>query len=196
MWNIFERRVCLTLFGEEWPQAQEEFARVGLSVEAFQALPDIGPHQSFNNSVNRILRDFLESGAQTLLHTEDDCVFRDLEHLPAALSSLQADWDIVYLGANLLDDQPERVADHLFRVRAAWTTHCVGYSRKVVPFLVENQPDASATMFDTWLSTELSNLKAYVVAPMVAYQRPKVSSIWGRYDDYTPLFEASDAKLR
>jgi hypothetical protein len=31
---------------------------------------------------------------------------------------------------------------------------------------------------------------------MVAYQRPRISSIWNRFDDYTPIFEASDARLK
>lgn len=203
-WSFFERRVCLTTIPEEWTRGLIEFNRVGLEVEKFQSIADIGPHQSFSHSVRRILIDFLYSGARTLLHVEDDCTFRDLSYLPTALAQLPDDWDIVYLGANLIlwgdgtVAPPERYSDHLFRVYGAWTTHAIGFNRKVVPFILEHQVGYSEQMIDNWLSQQLPGLKAYVVAPMVAYQRPRISSIWGKgtVDDYTPIFEASDARLR
>lgn len=201
-WSFFDRRVCLTTIPEEWARGLVEFNRVGLEVEKFQSLADIGPHQSFSRSVRRILIDFLYSGAQRLLHLEDDCQFRNLSYLDVALSQLPEDWDIVYLGANLIlwgngdVAPPERHSDHLFRVFGAWTTHAVGFNRKVVPFILENQVGYSEQMLDNWLSQQLPGLKAYVVAPMVAYQRPRISSIWNRFDDYTSIFEESDRRLR
>lgn len=195
MWSFFQRRVCLTL-GPDWPLACAEFERVGLEcVWRFDALPDIGPHQSFNRSTRRILSDFAMSESETLLFLEDDVVFKDLGHLETALSELPADWDICYLGANLLNGQPERYSEHLFRVKSAWTTHAIGYNKKVIPFLLENQPDAGAEMYDNALSRWLPSLNAFVVAPMVAYQRFHKSSIWQTTEDYTPHFEASDARL-
>lgn len=194
-WQFFQRVTCLTL-GPDWPKACEEFERVGLEgVWRFDALPDIGPHQSFNRSTRRILSDFAMSGASSLLFFEDDVVFRDLAHLEKALSELPADWDVVYLGANLLNGQPVRYSEHLFRVKSAWTTHAIGYNKKVIPFLLDNQPDANAEMFDNALSRWLPDLQAFVVAPMVAYQRFHKSSIWQTTEDYTPHFEASDARL-
>lgn len=206
-WDFFERKIVLTCDDVLWCQAQEEFARVGLDgYEKFTGLPldndqILGPHQSFNASERKILTEFYESGAQTLLHLEDDCVFRDLGHLKQALSELPDAWDIVYLGANLVcwnngERSPERYSDYLFRVFTAWTTHCVGYNRRCVLDILEKQPGFSEQMFDQYLSSRLHEFNAFVVAPMVAYQRPHVSAIWNRFDDYTPIFEASDARLR
>ena len=202
-WNFFNRRICLTNDPAEWQIAQAEFNRVGLEVEKFQAVKEIGPHQSFSHSEREILLDFLHSDAETLLHLEDDCVFRDLSLLPAALLQLPADWDIVYLGANLIlwnngEPWPERYSEHLFRVKCAWTTHAIAYNKKCIRRILEKQPEFSVQMFDNYLSTRLPELQAFCVAPMVAYQRPRISSIWqkGIVDDYTPIFEASDARLR
>jgi hypothetical protein len=199
--DFFDSHICLSNDDAEFAIAQQEFNRVGLTCERFNALPDIGPHQSFSRSARRILINFYGSGKQRLLHLEDDCVFRDLSHLPQSLTELPDDWDIVYLGANLVcwnngEPEPERYSPHLFRVRAAWTTHAIGYNRKVVPFILENQPGFSEQMLDQWLGLQLPNLNAYCVAPMVAYQRARHSSIWGRFDDYTLIFEASEAKLK
>lgn len=202
MWDFFERKICLTTHDEEWRHAQHEFRRVGLSVDKFQSLPDeLGPNQSFSKSVRQILIDFLESESNTLLHLEDDVTFRDYQHLSLALGELPADWDIVYLGANLIcwnngETPPARFSDHLFRVSSAWTTHAIGYNKKCIRQLLLGQPGFSEIMFDNWLSTQLPSLNAFVVAPMIAYQRPHHSSIWLRWDDYTPIFAESDERLR
>lgn len=195
MWDFFDRKVCLTADEREWQQGLMEFKRVGLSdVKKFQAILDIGPHQSFSRSVRWILNEFNESGLETLLHLEDDCAFRQLDHLSDALSELPSDWDIVYLGANIQSDAL-RISPHLFKVSNAWTTHAIGFNRKVVPFILEHQPDFSDQMLDNWLGAQLGRLNAYVVAPMVAWQRPHYSMIWRREVDYSDVFEASEAKL-
>lgn len=196
-WDFFDSVVCLTNNEEEWATGLREFVRVGLGerVRKFQALPDVGPHQSFNRSERRILIDFLASGSSTLLHLEDDCVFQSLDHLPAALSQLPEDWDVLYLGANIIDETPERFSRNLYRVRNAWTTHGIAYNRKVIPFILENQPGFSERMYDNWLGSELGNLKAFVVNPMAAWQRPRFSSIWQRDTDYDDVFSLSQAKL-
>jgi len=201
-WQFFDRKVCLSLQDHEWQKGVAEFERIGLhGVERYQAVKEIGPHQSFSHSERNILIDFYHSDADTLLHLEDDVAFREMDHLERALAELPMDWDILYLGANLIcwdngEPQPERYSPHLFRVYAAWTTHAVAYNKKCVFEILAKQSEFSVQMFDNYLSGRLSEFNAYVVAPMVAYQRPRYSSIWEREDDYTPIFEASDGKLK
>ena len=202
-WLFFDRIVCLSLADQEWAKGKAEFDRVGLhQVERFQAVKEIGPHESFSHSEREILLDFYHSPAQRLLHLEDDCQFRNLDHLGVALAELPRTWDILYLGANLLmwnngsEPKPERVSDHLFRIKGAWTTHAVAYNKKCVYEILAKQKMFSEQMYDQGLSELLPGLQAYIVAPMVAYQRPRFSSIWNREDDYTPIFEASDARLK
>lgn len=198
MWDFFERRVCLTLGGEEWHAAVNEFHGVSLIVEKFMALPDADPRQSFNKSSRQMLTDFIESDAQTLLIVEDDCVFKDLGPLREALRELPPDWDILYLGANVTDTEPQRVSKHLCRIKSAWTTHCISYSRQPVKFLLDNQPeDFGVQQFDDYLSGQLKNLNAYVVDPMVAWQRPHKSSLWDNkeWDDYSDIFQESQRRL-
>jgi hypothetical protein len=202
-WSFFDRIVCLSLTEEEWSKGKAEFERVGLyGVERFQAVKEIGPHQSFSHSEREILIDFYHSPAQRLLHLEDDCQFRDLGHLDHALYELPENWDILYLGANLLmwnngsEPKPERVSEHLFRIKGAWTTHAVAYNKKCVFEILAKQPEFSVQMFDNYLSDRLAEFNAYIVAPMVAYQRPRFSAIWDRWDDYTSIFEESDRRLK
>lgn len=200
-WSFFNRRICLTNDEAEWQIAQTEFSRVGLEVEKFQAVKEIGPHQSFSHSERDILLNFLHSDAQTLLHLEDDCVFRDLSHLPQAISELPEDWDILYLGANLIcwnNDEPWPIyyTPNLFKVMAAWTTHAVAYNKRCVRGILERQPMFSDRMFDNFLCDLLPELNAFIVAPMVAYQRPRYSVIWDRETDYNDVFMQSEGRLK
>ncbi len=204
-WSFFYRCIMLTNDPAEYALGQAECQRVGLTVEPYHAVKEIGPHQSFSHSERNILLDFLfDPDANTLLHVEDDVVFRDLGHLNQAISELPDDWDVLYLGANLIcwnngsEPQPERFSEHLFRIRAAWTTHAVAYHKRCVRRILEGQPSFDTLMFDNWLSSKLPELNAYIVAPMVAWQRPHVSSIWqkGVVDDYSPIFEASEMRLK
>lgn len=202
VWGFFESRVCLTVQDHEWQKACGEFERVGLyGVQRFQAVKEIGPHQSFSHSERNILLDFYHSTANTLLHLEDDVQFRSTEHLEAALRELPHDWDILYLGANLVqwgngESSPERYSEHLFRIKGAWTTHAIAYNKKCIHEVLAKQPGFSEKMFDNALSDLLPTLNVFVIAPMIAYQRPHISLIWNRFDDYTPIFEQSEAMLR
>jgi hypothetical protein len=203
-WSYFHRVVMLTANPAEYALGQAECARVGLTVEPYHAVREIGPHQSFSHSERNILLEFLyDRDANRLLHLEDDVTFRNLDHLPQAINELPDDWDILYLGANLIcwnngEPQPERFSEHLWRVRAAWTTHAIGYNRRCVLSLLEKQPALHVQMWDQYVSEQLPQLNAYCIAPMVAWQRPRKSSIWLKEEteDYGPIFEASEGLLR
>lgn len=191
----------LTANPAEYALGRAECERVGLTPTPYHAVKEVGPQQSFSHSERNILLEFLFSDDNRLLHLEDDVVFRDLTHLPAAVSQLPVDWDILYLGANLVCGgagpmAPRRYSSHLFRINAAWTTHAIAYNKKCVEFILGNQPSFNERMYDSALSDLLPRLQTFVVAPMVAWQRARHSSIWGRYDDHTPVFEASEARLK
>lgn len=199
-WDFFQRKIAFAL-EEDWPLLSAECERVGMTnYERFVPLPIddkeiLGVHQSFNASTKRMLTDFHDSQAETCLIMEGDCIFKDLGRLEGALSELPDDWDLVYLGANIREGQPEQFSGSLFRIRNAWTTHAIGYHRRMIPYLLENQPGFSEEMYDNWLSTILPSFKAYIVSPMVAWQRPHYSGIWGREVNYDDIFRESQAKL-
>jgi hypothetical protein len=194
-WQFFDRITCLTLGGDEWTQAQAEFNAVSIPVKPFHALKAIGPHESFNLSTYAILKEFYDSKDQTLLFLEDDCDFRNLHLLPQVLKELPKDFDIFYLGGNLQDERPQRVGKYIFKVTGCWTTHAVVYRKSIVKYILDHHPGESDLMYDTWLSTQLHLFKAYMVAPMLAYQRPRVSSIWGGVQNYHSIFESSENRL-
>jgi hypothetical protein len=192
--DFFVQKICLTTGGKEWQMAEREFRNNGLYAEKFDALPAIGPHQSFNLGVKAILKRFFDSGAHSLLFLEDDCVFRNMDQLWPALTELPADWDVFYLGCNIRGDA-KKVTDRIYKIENAWTTHAVAYTRPIVEYILSNVPGESEVMFDNWLGDQLKNWNAYTMKPMVAWQRPRRSSIWNTYADYNNMFAESEAKL-
>lgn len=194
-WQFFDRVTCLTLGGDEWVKAQAEFTAVGLNAKPFYAIPSIGPHQSFNLSTYQILKEFYDSKDYTQLFLEDDCDFRNLHLLNQVLRELPKDFDIFYLGCNVRDEKPERVSQHIYRVKDCWTTHAVVYRKPIVKFILDNHPGESEQMYDNWLAGQLPNWKAYVCKPFLAYQRPRKSSIWDTVVNYDEVFNQSQLKL-
>jgi len=191
-------KVCLTL--NRTDQAKKEFKRVGLNdVEMFKALPSIGPHQSFNLSTKSILQAFADSTANTLLFMEDDVQFLDLRPLADLLDDLKLNpvpFDIIYLGCNVQDNKPQMIRRNLYRIRNAWTTHAVVYTKRAAQVLLSNFPNESEVMYDNYLGNMLGVLRAFVIKPMVAVQRPGYSDIWKANVDYRNIFQESENKLK
>lgn len=195
--NYFPTKLCLTQESrpDRWKQAEQEFNRVGIDVERFlsYAMPD--PFASFCKSQWYMLDDIASGGCDGLTF-EDDAIFRECDHLEIALQELPKDWDMLYLGANLLEPKLERYSRHLFRVREAWTSHAIAYTPSMAAYIVNNYNPVSGGMYDDWLKREVLNkFSCFVVAPMVCYQRPGRSDLWGRQTDYEPAFLDSDRKL-
>lgn len=174
-------------------QFEVEASRVGLVGGFFYALPGDEKYDdnckrfdSFCKSQLQIVKDFLNSGKKTLLSLEDDCIFDDCYVLSEAISQLPDDWDILYLGANITDPFPERINKNLFKIKAAWTTHAIGYNRKVCEFIADNYVGWEANgMYDDWLSRiVLPKFNCYVVSPMIATQRDGYSALWDKEVSY------------
>lgn len=197
--QYFDTTYCLNQDSrpDRWAQAKGEFDRTGIRAERFPTIPADHPHHSFCLSQYAMLKSFLRTNGRTLLTLEDDVLFQSAGHLEAAISELPADWDIIYLGANITEGvvgikekPPVRHSEHLHRVRRAWTTHAIAYSRKAVEEIVGLYPVHTFDMFDNWLNQNyLENHQCFLVSPMIAWQRPVFSDLWGNAADYTGAFE-------
>lgn len=151
-----------------------------------------------------MLKTFLATKAKTLLALEDDVIFRELDVVRDALSHLPPDWDVLYLGANITDmvfgikeNPPVKHSEHLYRVRRAWTSHAIAYTREAAQRIVTVYDPNICGMYDEFLSSNmLDKMNAFLVNPMVAFQRPGVSDLWGCQTDYTGAFELGNKIMR
>lgn len=180
----------LTTHGQELrlKQALNEINKTGLVPSICYAQQDADPKVSFNKSMKKIL---MESN-ETLLLFEDDVVIKDFNPFHKAMMQLPDDWDLCYLGANLIAPI-ERYSENLFKTFGAWTTHAVMYRH---PNLIGETYQDTNMMFDDWLCNTIHPLgNTYIISPMIAWQRPHQSSLWSHFADYTDIFNASANKL-
>lgn len=179
---------------DRWKLARAEFDRVGLEVDKFLSYPGTDAFNSFNRSQKGMITECFGHGS--LLTFEDDVLFQDMSHLEAGLNSLPIHWDMIYLGANITEERPYRVGPNLFRIKSAWTTHAVGYSEPVMKYIIDNYDPEKDGMYDDWLSRNvLPKFNCFIVSPMVCWQRPGYSDLWGRQTDYEPCFADGNAKM-
>src|SRR5688572_26419125 len=99
MWNFFDKILFLNQAErtDRLNDCLNELTRVDLKADPFYSIKAEQPFKSFCLSQVGMLKEFRDG--KTFLALEDDVLFKDLTHLPSALSELPEDWDIVYLGA-------------------------------------------------------------------------------------------------
>jgi len=178
--GIFDHIVCLNLEirPDRKAQAIAEFRLVGLqNVEFFPAF--LAGYSGFNKSQRAIFQKYEGS----LFVFEDDVKFiNNIHDVDRILEELPADWDVVYLGANLKSNI-KRYSENLYFLKDAWTTHAIGYSEKMVRWLKENYD--GTTIYDEWLRVYVQpEKKCFITAPMLATQRDGFSNIMGRDTSY------------
>jgi hypothetical protein len=168
--------------------ALKEMHRNSLSGEVVYAVIHEDSKTSFNLSMQKIMN----STDGVLLLFEDDVDIRDFSHFEEAISQLPSDWELCYLGANLIAPI-EKYSENLYKTFGAWTTHAVMYNNPKE--LCKGYTDTSI-MFDDWLKTNIHPRgNTYIIKPMIAWQKPHQSDLWNGYVDYTRIFDDSAAKL-
>jgi GR25 family glycosyltransferase involved in LPS biosynthesis len=211
MFSFFDKTYCINLDKrtDRWQQSLSEFAKVGISVERFKACEGDNKALAFNKSQYHCIQKGL-SECDKFLILEDDVEFKGWSHLGMALNELPNDWDILWLGGNLIGcggiefRPPVRYRSHLFRPQDIWQTHAVAYSRKAAEWIVNNFPfhkdeyeKEGLTIYDEWLRVNaLPMLNCFIVAPQIAVQRADHSDIWNTHADYTSLFERGNKLLQ
>jgi GR25 family glycosyltransferase involved in LPS biosynthesis len=175
---------------------KQEAKRIGLFVQndfnggffTFKIINGIksdNPTKGFNEAQHNALK--FAHGNTLIL--EDDVTFHNIEHLGAALYELPYDWDMLYLGANVVGTdlcswpEPEFYSMHLKKVTQAWTTHAIAYSKAGLEKILGSWT-VDDQMYDDWLRCNLDKLNAFIISPMIADQRPGFSDIWQRDVNY------------
>jgi GR25 family glycosyltransferase involved in LPS biosynthesis len=195
---FFDKIYCINLKRrtDRWIQVQTEFAKLNITVDRFEAIEGNDPKQAFNMSQVAVLQQALRDGCRRFLVLEDDVVFTNTAHLTMSLKQLPYNWDMLYLGANVLGDdcnrwaKPVKISNNLCRVFNAWQTHSVAYNRKVAEVIVSQFNPLGGEMYDDWLRRNILVSKlCYITYPQMTYQAPGFSDIWNTQTDYTSLLK-------
>lgn len=123
----------------------------------------------------------------SILIFEDDAVFIDNfeEELNKSLEQLPDDWDMVYLGAHLL--QTQRVNDRWLKSIECSSTHAYAVKASVIPKLLKRAMEHQGHI-DVAYSTLHKELNVYLARPTLVYQSAGFSDIQGVEVDYKDLY--------
>lgn len=175
------KAICLNLDKrpDRWELAQKEFAKQGLKAERFSAINNDVPFLSFNYSQQAILKSITEN---TIVF-EDDVMFVS-DKLNEVLATAPEDWDLLYLGANVMDNL-KHVSGHWWRLRDAWTSHAIIYTPKAAEWILNRFYPETAQLYDDFLKEVVQpNLNCYICKPFICTQRPDYSDLWQTKTDY------------
>lgn len=198
-WDFFETKLVINLDSrrDRLAGAYQELHCAGIGY--YTRIPGIISDQPMKG-FNQAQRNALAACKGNSVIFEDDVTLHNTGHLEAALSELPKDWDILYLGANIVGTDlcnwpiPEYFSPHLRRIKQAWTTHAVCYSQKGRDWILANWKDAEAIMYDDWLRINLEKMQAFIICPMIADQRPGFSDIWNQ-DTHYGFFEQGNKRM-
>jgi GR25 family glycosyltransferase involved in LPS biosynthesis len=135
------------------------------------------------DSVRQAIHATLQSGAETLLLMEDDCVFhRDANGVFArVLEQLPTDWFLLQLGTMQWHWRPiKNYSEHLYcNPGLAIGTHAVGYSRQAMEEVLRLLARTPASYDEGIISTLTAwhPHRSFVVRPNVAVQDVEASDI-------------------
>ena len=116
------KTICLTL--HRWQEAHTELTRIGIKPDKFPAIYNEDPVKSFNQSKQKILSSITE---KTLV-VEDDVQFINVEFWMDIFNDAPKDFDLLYLGGNVIEPNNKRVSEYWWQCTDTWTTHAIIYS--------------------------------------------------------------------
>lgn len=200
------RCLCITM-GKDWPLAEAEFKRVGLSVEPFQAIVEDNRVLAFNKSVYACMK--LAEGEDLLLF-EDDVVFDDDKFETSKGVVNLEPFLTIHFGCNIIGtdrtvwQMPTAYSKHLAKLHNCFQSHATLYSAECVKYILDNfkyvtdeYKTEGCVIFDEWLRLNVLNQgRSYVMKPMIAYQRPRHSEIWNCMTDYTGCHKQGNQWLK
>lgn len=167
-------------------QAEAEFARVGITVERFGAIPSDNHPLSFNKSVYGCMKE--SEGDDLLLFEDDVCFDTDKVSFPIPPYGFMS----LHLGTNLIGmsttvwKMPTKYNSRLAILHNAWQSHATLYSSECVKYILDNfrfvtdeYLKEGLMIFDEWFRLNVLPMgKSYVLNPMIAFQRESYSDIW------------------
>jgi hypothetical protein len=124
---------------------------------------------------------------------EDDATYRgSYPDLINCVNDLPANWDMLMLGANIKDSRLDRISKRLVRTYGSWTTHGILYSYRFAKEMA--QLDLTIPIDEHFRTIVHPKGNSYICVPFLSFQRPSQSDIENCYQNFTGIFEESEAK--
>lgn len=204
----FSKVYCLNLPEriDRWDICERNFKEYNLNnVSRFEGFVINKPYLSSKGngqlgcmmSFKAIFEEALLNGYESILILEDDFQFtfppeEMSEKLKSCLNELPDDWDMFYLGANIVDEfyqQPiEKYSDNLYRLISGFALHSVAISNIALRKIVKEFKIDDWVAVDIFFAQQFQAFnKCFISKEILSLQRPDFSSIEGTFFDYNQL---------
>ena len=194
--DFFDKIYCINLDRrpDRWEASQREFDRIGIEVERWIAVDgmeipnrwkdfhsslkagEIGVKFSHGFLLNRALGEKFEN----ILILEDDIEFSPTfnEDWERWNQEIPTDWDMLYLGGNLVGWNPSPVSRHVHKGEGLFAIHALGLSRRIIhDLLVDKFSFDPNVPIDTTYARKSTQYNSYLMVPRMAFQRTDYSDI-------------------
>ena len=162
----------------------EQAKKLGIEYKRFGAVDAADPRLGCKLSHISVLS---MCKSDTIFVFEDDAVFVDdfQEKFAEAMNSVPRDWNMLYLGAHLL--QKERINEQWVRSIESSSTHAYAVKKEYAFKLIKRAMSVDGHT-DVAFSSLHKEIIAYAARPTLVYQGPSYSDLLGDEVDYTYLY--------
>lgn len=161
----------------------------------FDAIRDENGIKGLLLSMKKLFHEILDKGQQMVIIMEDDCAFllNAKLFLKEVLPQFPTSYHLMYLGLNLLT-QPLRLSDNILKVRQAYSTHAIIYTREAIELILPIIDTDNPVPYDILLMKNIQGLEqSYCTFPMLATQRKGFSDIERKEIDWGKLMATTFA---
>lgn len=174
---------------DRFVQARQELTKFSIPFTRIWGMTADDGRKGLYDTLINLFHYCIAQNFKQILVFEDDITFIENPHfvMEAAVQELPADFDMLYLGCNIVYPITQLYSPHLVRVTRGLSTHAVAYSRACLEKIValpEYLP------IDLLYANRIQPTgKSYCCYPLVASQRPGYSDIMKHSIDWSPYIE-------
>lgn len=186
---------------DRWSKVVENFKKINLSnYERFSAIETPNGWEGCKASHLSIIKKAKENGYKNFLVFEDDFVlsedFNDV--LKKSLVDLPNDWDMFYLGGNLVKCSSKiPTSNNITKVNSVLTTHCYAMKNTIYDKVLNEAPSIPpqrgflrGQSIDVYYSEFIcKNNNVYIINPMICTQGNDYSDIEKRVVNYDKIIK-------
>jgi glycosyl transferase family 25 len=190
---------------DRWAFMSEQFTRLGLKVERFEAIEAeslsrevVGDRRpggiACTMSHLAVIKEARRRGYPAIMLLEDDAVLcKDFnQRLELFLRIVPADWDMLFLGIDSIANEIP-ITKYVYKLLNGWTTHAYILRDKVFDAVIGRMGDPPRDEPDEYYNAMMPEHNCYVFLPCLSYQRGDWSDIKERFregdDRFGGLYE-------
>lgn len=147
-------------------------------MEKYEAIINTDGAKGLSRTMYKLMEYVKVAQLSNVLVFEDDFIFilGIDEVMNKVMAQLPPDFDLLYLGCNLLVP-PVRHSENLFKIKSAYSSHAILYSAKAIDLILSHWDEDKP--YDNFLMTKIQPYgNCFVTNPMLCSQRKGVSSIF------------------